>query len=79
MQFKVYYSYDIKDKESNYAAGDKNAFVIEADDRRLIDSKIVIARIQQIAKEKCATLGKGHTVFYANYYKIDKLEGDEST
>ena len=58
---------------------DKNAFVIEADDRRLIDSKIVIARIQQIAKEKCATLGKGHTVFYANYYKIEKLEGDEST
>lgn len=79
MQFRVYYSYDIRDKEDNYAVGDKSTFIMEADDRRLIDGKVVIARIQQIAKEKCSTLGKGHSVFYANYYKIENIEGDEST
>ena len=51
-KFVVYYSYDLKDREDNYMAGDKNTFIIEADDRRLIDGKEIIAKVRRIAQDK---------------------------
>ena len=52
-KFVVYYSYDLKDREDNYMAGDKNTFIIEADDRRLIDGKEIIAKVRRIAQDHC--------------------------
>ena len=68
-KFVVYYSYDLKDREDNYMAGDKNTFIIEADDRRLIDGKEIIAKIRRIAQDHCK---KGWIVTYANYYRIEE-------
>ena len=52
-KFVVYYSYDLKDREDNYMAGDKNTFIIEVDDRRLIDGKEIIAKVRRIAQDHC--------------------------
>ena len=70
-KFVVYYSYDLKDREDNYMAGDKNTFIIEADDRRLIDGKEIITKVHRIAQDHCK---KGWIVSYANYYRIEKAE-----
>ena len=70
-KFVVYYSYDLKDREDNYMAGDKNTFIIEVDDRRLIDGKEIIAKVRRIAQDHCK---KGWVVSYANYYRIQEAE-----
>lgn len=68
-KFEVFYSYDLHDRNDKYMAGDKTSFLIEADDRRLIDTKELREEISRMAQSHCQ---KGWRVSYANYYKIQE-------